>query len=97
MKKKNIYIDVDDTIIRTVGSKVMPITDTIKWIRENSETHNLYLWSRGGGDYAKNIAEKLQINGCFLAFLPKPDALIDDQDFLTWTHLKTHYPSNIDI
>jgi len=92
------YIDVDDTLIRTVGNIVIPIIDTVNWAKGVDLTKNiLYLWSRGGADYAKGIAAKLGISELFTAFLSKPDTLIDDQDIKDWSHLRVHHPSSLPI
>ena len=34
------YIDVDDTLIRTVGNKVIPIIDTVNWAKGVDLTKN---------------------------------------------------------
>ena len=47
--------------------------------RMHSDGHSLYCWSRGGGDYARDVATSLGISGCFVAFLPKPDVCLDDR------------------
>ena len=45
-------------------------------------------------EYAKSIAESLEIDHCFLGFLTKPDVMIDDQECSDWKYLKHLYPSN---
>src|SRR5579884_2117058 len=63
-----VYVDVDDTLVRSVGAKRIPIKPVIDHVR-----------SSAGADYARSAAEELEIAGCFLDFLPKPNILIDDQ------------------
>lgn len=69
-----IYVDVDDTLVRSAGSKRIPMPSTVKLVRAlHDHGAALYLWSRGGASYAREVAEELGIAECFAAFLPKPD------------------------
>lgn len=78
--KQAIYIDVDDTLIRTVGTTQIPMPASAEYVRRMHDAgHDLYCWSRGGGDYARDVAESLEIAKCFIAFLPKPDICLDDR------------------
>lgn len=64
-----IYVDVDDTLVRTAGSKRIPIPVVIQHIRElHRDGALLYCWSSGGPDYARKSAEELDISQCFTAF-----------------------------
>ena len=54
----------------------------------------LYLWSSGGADYARASAVELGIEGCFVAFLPKPDVYLDDQAVDEWRYCQHVLPSN---
>jgi hypothetical protein len=54
----------------------------------------LYLWSSGGGDYARDTAAELGIAGLFRCFLPKPDVYIDDQAFDAWRYCQHVLPGN---
>ena len=75
-----IYVDVDDTLIRTVGRKQIPMPASADYVRRmHSEGHQLYCWSRGGSEYARRVCEFMGIADCFVAFLPKPDVLLDDR------------------
>ncbi len=79
-RAKVIFVDVDDTLIRSFGTKQIPITNTIGYVRAMFEAGNeLYCWSRGGAQYSRNVAIKLGIEGCFAGFLPKPDVVVDDR------------------
>jgi hypothetical protein len=44
----------------------------------------LYLWSSGGAEYARSTAVELGLQDCFVEFLPKPNAYIDDQPVHAW-------------
>lgn len=77
---KAIYVDVDATLIRTSGAKQIPIVRAVEYVkRKHMEGYALYLWSRGGADYARGVAETLGIAELFQAFLPKPDVVFDDR------------------
>lgn len=93
-----IYIDVDDTFVRSYGTKRIPIPAVLGYIRSLFELGaNLYCWSSGGADYARQSAEEFGIADCFLAFLPKPDVLLDDQDIADWRRLRQVHPNECDV
>ena len=90
-----IYVDVDDTLIRSVGSKRIPNTGVIAHLKTLAdEGAMLYCWSSGGADYARRSAEECGIEDCFVAFLPKPDVLLDDQLVSDWRYCRTEHPAN---
>ncbi|MCU0541300.1 MAG: DUF705 domain-containing protein [Oscillatoriaceae cyanobacterium Prado104] len=81
----NIYVDIDDTLVRSYGSKRIPIIATIEHIKElKKQGATLYCWSSGGAEYAKNSARELGILEIFEAFLPKPQMLLDDLEINSW-------------
>jgi predicted HAD superfamily phosphohydrolase YqeG len=89
------YIDVDDTLVRSVGSKRIPLPNAVRHVRELFEQGvELYLWSTGGANYARNSAQELGIEHCFKAFLPKPHVIIDDQSVADWRDLLQVQPSS---
>ncbi len=74
-----VYVDVDDTLVRSVGSKRIPMPRVVERVRRLHQSGaTLYLWSSGGADYARESAEELGIRELFTAFLPKPTLIIDD-------------------
>ena len=88
------YVDVDDTIVRSVGSKRIPIPKVIQHIRDlKSQGAVMYCWSSGGGNYAKESAKEFGIEDCFEAFLPKPNIMLDDQDVASWKRYVSIHPS----
>jgi predicted HAD superfamily phosphohydrolase YqeG len=88
-----VFVDVDDTLVRTVGTKRIPMPRVIERVRAmHAMGETLYLWSTGGGEYAKASAEELEISDCFVAFLPKPNLMIDDQVVADWRTCKHEYP-----
>jgi Protein of unknown function (DUF705) len=88
-----IYVDVDDTLVRSYSHKRIPITETIKHIKElKKQGAILYCWSSGGAEYAKNSAKELGILEIFEAFLPKPQMLLDDQEINDWRALIQIHP-----
>ena len=93
-----IYIDVDDTLIRTAGNKIIPMTATIQHLKLLSEEKvQLFCWSSGGADYARKIAIELGIEDLFVNFLPKPQILIDDQNVADWRYLRQITPWNLPV
>jgi hypothetical protein len=93
--KRVIFVDVDDTLIRSVGRKRIPITATIEFIRRHHALGDLiYCWSRGGADYCCEVATEFGIADCFAAFLPKPDIILDDSGPGLLNHCEFILPSN---
>ena len=91
----NIFFDVDDTLMRSVGAKRIPMPAVVARVRSMHEQGvALYLWSSGGAEYARASAAELGIEHCFLAFLPKPDAYLDDQPVSDWRFCQHVLPSN---
>ncbi|MDF5736168.1 MULTISPECIES: DUF705 domain-containing protein [unclassified Nostoc] len=88
-----IFIDVDDTLVRSVGTKRIPIPSVIKVVRQlKTQGAVLYCWSSGGSDYVRASAKEFGLEDCFAGYLPKPEAMIDDQLFPAWRSLRHVYP-----
>jgi len=68
--KRIIYIDVDDTLVRTFGTKQIPMTSCVDYVR------------------------RMYAAGHFLAFLPKPDVVLDDRGAELLDHCEFILPSN---
>ena len=82
-----IYIDVDDTLVRSNGGKRIPNPNLVRRLREwKAQGAMLYCWSSGGADYAQRTAEELKVKDCFVGFLTKPHALVDDQSVHRWAY-----------
>jgi predicted HAD superfamily phosphohydrolase YqeG len=93
LKPINIFVDVDDTFIRSFGSKRIPIPATIEHLKNlKKKGANLYCWSSGGADYAQKSAAEFSIADIFTAFLPKPQVMIDDQNINNWKRLIQVHP-----
>ena len=90
-----VYVDVDDTLIRSFGSKQIPLTGVIESVRKlcAGDGVTAYCWSSGGAEYARTIAERLGIASLFVAFLPKPNLMIDDQAPADWHDLIVAHPN----
>ena len=88
-----IFVDVDDTLVRSVGAKRIPMPGVVAHVRKlYAEGVQLYLWSSGGAAYARDSAEELGLSECFLGFLPKPHRIIDDQPISEWVGFEHVYP-----
>ncbi len=92
---KVVYVDVDDTLVRSLGSKRSPMKSVIEQVRRlHAEGAEIYLWSTGGAAYAKSTAAELGISGCCVGFLPKPNLYIDDQAVHDWRDCLHILPAN---
>jgi predicted HAD superfamily phosphohydrolase YqeG len=92
-----VFVDVDDTIVRTVGSKRIPMPRVIEHIRQlHARGAVLYLWSSGGADYARASAIEFDLHDLFQGFLPKPRTYIDDQPIGDWRYLNHLYPTQVE-
>jgi len=88
-----VYVDVDDTLVRSFGSKRIPMSAMVAHVRELSGRGVvLYAWSSGGAEYARSSAHSLGIEACFTAFLPKPNVVIDDRAPAEWHGLVHVHP-----
>lgn len=86
--KSVVYFDVDDTLVRSAGSKRVPIPAAVERVRLlHAKGVTLYLWSSGGAEYAKTTAAELGISHCFTGFLAKPTHIVDDQRITEWRDL----------
>lgn len=95
MNPKIVFVDVDDTLVRSVGAKRIPMPGVVAAVRKlHEQGAELYLWSSGGGEYARASASELGILECFVAFLPKPHTYIDDQSVHEWRFCKHVLPAN---
>jgi FMN phosphatase YigB (HAD superfamily) len=89
---KVAYVDVDDTLVRSAGTKRIPILSTVRHVKAlKEEGWKLYCRSSGGGEYARESAVELGIADCFVCFLPKPELMIPPQEwrYLTIQHLSS--------
>jgi hypothetical protein len=90
------FVDVDDTLVRSVGSKRIPMSEVIRRVRElHSGGARLYCWSTAGAVYAHDTAAELDIAHCFFGFLDKPHVMIDDQTPSAWRNLVCLHPNEI--
>lgn len=88
MPPQVVYVDVDDTLVRSSGTKRIPIPTAIERVKTlHRGGAVLYLWSTGGAEYAKSTATELGLADLFTGFLPKPNIVIDDQEFHEWRGL----------
>lgn len=96
-----MFVDIDDTLIRSFGSKRIAIGPMVERVRDlHREGAVLYAWSTAGGEYARASAAELGLLECFFAFLPKPNVMIDDQPFATWREtfvVDPHEAANLSV
>ena len=97
MKPRVVFVDVDDTLVRSVGAKRIPMPGVVARVKAlNTDGAVLYLWSSGGAEYAEASAKELGLHGCFAGFLPKPDVYLDDQPVHEWKYCRHVLPTNAD-
>ncbi len=91
-----VFVDVDDTLVRSAGSKRIPVPAVIQRVRDlHSAGARLYCWSTGGSEYAHAAAVELGIAECFVDFLAKPQLVVDDQPPSEWRKLVCLHPNEI--
>ena len=71
------YIDIDQTIVNTAGEALPGACERIEQLAVQYG-YELVAWSRTGRSYALETLERLGIAKWFMAFLTKPDFVIDD-------------------
>ena len=88
-----VHVDVDDTLVRSAGTKRIPIPRVIERVRAlAAQGATLYLWSTAGAVYAEQTARQLGLTTCFSGFLPKPTLILDDQPISEWRDLHHERP-----
>lgn len=89
-----VYIDVDETFVRSYGRKQIPVPNVICHIKKlSAQGAVMYCWSSDGAEYAKNSAIEFGMEHCFTGFLPKPELAIDDMQFNQWRNLFQVHPN----
>jgi hypothetical protein len=88
-----VYVDVDDTLIRSAGTKRIPVSGVAQHVAQlAADGAMLYCWSSGGAEYAREVATELGLDQYFADFLPKPHVLLDDLDVSKWRRLTQVHP-----
>ncbi len=91
-----IFVDVDDTFVRSASHARVPMPEVIEAIRRlHREDAALYCWGSGGAHYAQQSAEEFGVAECFAGFLPKPHILIDDVAIINWRRLRHVHPNEV--
>jgi len=92
-KRLVVYIDVDDTLVRSAGTKTMPVPSMVEHVKALAGSGaELYCWSTAGTGYARDTARRLGIEQSFVGFLPKPNVVIDDQEIKAWKRFEFLHP-----
>jgi hypothetical protein len=88
-----VYFDVDDTLVRSAGTKIIPVSSMVAHARSlASSGAELYCWSAAGADYARSTAQRVGIEQCFVGFLPKPSCR---RELSAWRQLTVVHPLNV--
>jgi len=76
MKNANVFVDVDLTLIDAGGKLLEGARAALHRLRE--EGCHLFLWSTGGAEYCRKVAQLHGLTELFEGFAAKPDIIIDD-------------------
>jgi hypothetical protein len=91
-----LFVDVDDTLVRSFGSKRIPMTAMVERVRRlHAEGAVLYAWSSGGAAYTQASVAELGLADCFVACLPKPQLFIDDVRVEAWRTAIQLHPNEV--
>ena len=91
-----VYVDVDDTLVRSFGAKRIPNTAAIAEVKRlKQQCAQLFLWSSGGAAYCKDTATELGLTDCFSGFLPKPTVYVDDVQLTAWRNCVYVHPNQL--
>ncbi len=83
-----VYIDIDGTIVTEEGTPNEHVISLMNYLhKKNAE---IYLWSVGGKQNCKTVAERYNIEHLVVAYLPKPMISIDDMQYDDYVFLKLH-------
>jgi len=91
-----VFVDVDDTLVRSAGSKRIPIAavvDRVRALKQAGATRDCR--STGGSEYARASAHEVRLEDCFVSFLPKPTIMIDDRPPAEWRSCRCVHPFNV--
>jgi len=96
-EEKSVFVDVDDTLVRSVGSKIIPLPKVIDKVRLlAARGYRIFVWSSGGATYSERISKDLGIAGIVSGYFCKPAFVIDDQPVENWPATRMIHPLNID-
>jgi hypothetical protein len=73
----HISIDVNQTILNDDGHLIIGVHEALAQMHANGD-YELQLWSKGGAEYAREIADKFELSQFFKSFGSKPDVAIAD-------------------
>ena len=76
MKNANIFVDVDLTLVDASGKLLPGARAGLERLRDAG--CHLFLWSTGGAEYCRKVADLHRLSEFFEGFTAKPDILIDD-------------------
>ena len=92
-----VFVDVEDPLVRSAESKRIAITSVGEWVAALKQAGaTMCCWSTGRADYAREVARELGLEHCFVAFLPKPTIMLDDQPPAEWRLCRHVHPFNVD-
>jgi hydroxymethylpyrimidine pyrophosphatase-like HAD family hydrolase len=91
-----VFVDVDDTLVRSVGTTRIPMPAVVARVRALKESGaDIFLWSSGGAEYCRATAQMLGLADYVDGYLPKPTLYIDDQPIEAWRDCRHVHPLDI--
>src|SRR5688572_28474123 len=97
LRAEIVFVDVDDTLVRSAGRKRIPITSVAERVAALKQAGATpYCWSTGGADYSREVAREMGLEHCFVTFLPKPTIMLDAQAPAEWRLCRHVHPFNVD-
>ena len=82
------YFDIDGTLLTEEGDPNPRVLTLLSYLHRNGA--RIYLWSAGGDDNCRVVAERCGITHLITAFLPKPVISVDDMRYDDYVFLKLH-------
>ncbi len=76
MKNANVFVDVDLTLVDANGVILEGAREGLNRLKD--EGCHLFLWSTGGTEYCRKVAQLYGLTELFEGFSAKPDIVIDD-------------------
>lgn len=82
------YFDIDGTLLTEEGDPNPRVLTLLSYLHRHGA--RIYLWSAGGDDNCRVVAERCGITHLITAFLPKPVISVDDMRYDDYVFLKLH-------
>ncbi|MDX2018949.1 MAG: HAD family hydrolase [Deltaproteobacteria bacterium] len=82
------YFDIDGTLVNDDNEPNVHVLSLLTYL--HARQCRIYLWSAGGDDNCRKVAERYGIASLVSAYLPKPVISVDDMRYDDYVFLKLH-------